>query len=108
MTFKTIKGCRRSREEQRYIWAALEIWNRLPERRREEMRELIGGVSGSPRESRATRSSAWAVPSPAVMDRASSSAISPVLPFILPVLPRILSASARHTAISCATVRMCS
>ncbi len=53
MTFKTIKGCRRSREEQRYIWSALEIWNRLPERRREEMRELIGGVSGSPLESRA-------------------------------------------------------
>ncbi len=53
MTFRTIKDCRRSREEQRYIWAALGIWNRLPERRREEMRGLIGAVAAEPTESRA-------------------------------------------------------
>lgn len=53
MTFKTIKGCRRSREEQRYIWAVLELWNRLPQRRREEIRELIGSVADTPLEGRA-------------------------------------------------------
>lgn len=48
-----MKNCRRSVKEQRYIWAALEIWNKLPEQRRANWLELIGDVADSPEESRA-------------------------------------------------------
>ena len=48
-----MKNCRRSVKEQRYIWAALEIWNKLPEKRRANFRELIGDIAVSPEESRA-------------------------------------------------------
>ena len=48
-----MKNCRRSVKEQRYIWAALEIWNRLPEQRRADYRALIGEIADSPEESRA-------------------------------------------------------
>ena len=48
-----MKNCKRSVKEQRYIWAALEIWNKLPEKRRAELRELIGEIADSPEESRA-------------------------------------------------------
>ena len=37
-----MKNCRRSVKEQRYIWAALEIWNKLPDKRRADFRALIG------------------------------------------------------------------
>lgn len=48
-----MKNCKRSVKEQRYIWAALEIWNKLPEKRRAELRELIGNIADSAEESRA-------------------------------------------------------
>ena len=48
-----MKNCKRSVKEQRYIWAALEIWNKLPEKRRAELRELIGNIADSAAESRA-------------------------------------------------------
>ena len=51
--FKVIRGCIRSEGEQRYIWAALAIWKRLPEVRREEIRGLIGRIADSPAEGRA-------------------------------------------------------
>ena len=51
--FKVIRGCTRSEGEQRYIWAALAIWKRLPEHRREEMRGLIGQIAETPVEGRA-------------------------------------------------------
>lgn len=51
--FKMIRGCTRSEGEQRYIWAALAIWRRLPEARREEVRGLIGQIARTPVEGRA-------------------------------------------------------
>lgn len=48
-----MKNCRRSVKEQRYIWAALEIWNKLPDKRRADFRTLIGDIADSPEESRA-------------------------------------------------------
>ena len=53
MVFRTLKGCRRSGSEQRYIWSVLEIWNTLPESRREEIRSLIAQLSATPAEGRA-------------------------------------------------------
>ena len=53
MTFRTMRRCRRSEGEQRFIWAALEIWNRLPERSRETARELIAQIAKTPPEGRA-------------------------------------------------------
>lgn len=53
MVFRTLRGCRRSREEQRYIWSVLEIWHTLPEERREEIRSLIGRLAATPAEGRA-------------------------------------------------------
>ena len=53
MVFKTVKGCRRSGAEQRYIWALLEIWNALPAVRREEIRALIGQLAETSAEGRA-------------------------------------------------------
>ena len=48
-----MKNCKRSVKEQRYIWAALEIWNKLPDKRRADFRALIGEIADSPEESRA-------------------------------------------------------
>ena len=53
MVFRTLKGCRRSGPEQRYIWSVLEIWSTLPESRREEIRALIGQLAATPAEGRA-------------------------------------------------------
>ncbi len=51
--FKAIGDCRRSVEEQRYIWAALQVFGRLPPPRREKIRALIGRVARTPTEGRA-------------------------------------------------------
>ena len=51
--FRAIQGCARSTGEQRYIWAALAIWRRLPEARREEIRGLIARIADTPAEGRA-------------------------------------------------------
>ena len=53
MVFRQIKGCRRSAEEQRFIFSTLNIWKTLPEPRREEIRELIAQIAESPLEGRA-------------------------------------------------------
>ena len=53
MGFRVIRGSVRTPSEQRYIWATLEIWKRLPEPRREELRQLIGAVADTPPEGRA-------------------------------------------------------
>lgn len=53
MVFRALKGCRRTGAEQRYIFSVLEIWNTLPEARREEIRTLIGKLSATPVEGRA-------------------------------------------------------
>ena len=53
MIFKTIGECRRTAEEQRYIWATLLIWKRLPPARREGIRALIGRIARTPEEGRA-------------------------------------------------------
>ncbi len=53
MMFKSIRGCQRSVGEQRCIWSMLEIWNRLPQERREEARALIGEIAQTPVEGRA-------------------------------------------------------
>jgi len=51
--FRPMKSCKRGVKEQRYIWAALEIWNKLPDKRRADFRALIGEIADSPEESRA-------------------------------------------------------
>lgn len=53
MHFRTLKGCRRSPAEQRFVWAALEVWNKLPADRREAVRQLIGELAETPLEGRA-------------------------------------------------------
>ena len=53
MVFRTLKGCRRSGPEQRYIFSLLEIWNTLSEAKREEIRDLIGRLAATPVEGRA-------------------------------------------------------
>ena len=51
--FRTIGGCRRSAEEQRYIWATMQIWTRLSPAQREKIRALIGRIARTPEEGRA-------------------------------------------------------
>ena len=51
--FKTLIRCRRSAEEQRYIWATLRLWRRLPRERREKIMALIGRVARTQEEGRA-------------------------------------------------------
>ena len=53
MVFRALKGCRRSGAEQRYIYSVLELWNMLPEAKREEIRCLIGRLAATPVEGRA-------------------------------------------------------
>ena len=53
MVFRTIADCHRTTEEQRYIWATMQVWQRLPPARREEIRGLIGRVARTPAEGRA-------------------------------------------------------
>lgn len=53
MVFRTLKGCRRTAAEQRYIFSVLELWHTLPEPRREEIRGLIGALAATPAEGRA-------------------------------------------------------
>lgn len=40
-------------KEQRYIWAALEIWPKLSDTRRAGFRALIGEIADTPEEGRA-------------------------------------------------------
>ncbi len=53
MTFRVIKGCRRSPAEQRYIWSMMRIWNSLSLERRESARQLIDAIAEDPAEARA-------------------------------------------------------
>ena len=53
MRFQTMRDCRRAGPEQRYIWAGLEIFARLPMERREEIRALVGRLAAAPVEGRA-------------------------------------------------------
>jgi len=53
LAFKEICDCRRSRGEQQFIWAALEIWNSLPEQSRWKARRLIEEIARTPGEGRA-------------------------------------------------------
>jgi len=52
MGFKALTRCRRTAAEQQYIWATMRVWNKLPPRRREEVRELIGQIARTPEEGR--------------------------------------------------------
>ena len=52
MKFCAIQKCHRSVGEQRYIWAAMQIWNKLPMTRREAVRTLIGNIARTPEEGR--------------------------------------------------------
>lgn len=40
-------------KEQRYIWAAMEVWPKLSEERRTGYRALIGEIANTPEEGRA-------------------------------------------------------
>ena len=53
MGFRVIRNSARTPSEQRYIWSTLEIWKKLPEKRREELRELIGSIADTAPEGRA-------------------------------------------------------
>ena len=53
MRYVYLKNNPRSREEQWYIQATMEAWKYLPEKRKTELRELIGSVSEDAREQRA-------------------------------------------------------
>ncbi len=53
MVFRCIADCRRTPEEQRYIWATMRIWQRLPAPRREQIRGLSGRIARTPEEGRA-------------------------------------------------------
>lgn len=53
MRFQVIRRCRRTEEEQRYIYAALGVFARLPLERREQVRSLVGELAATPLEGRA-------------------------------------------------------
>ncbi len=53
MKFHMIRDCKRTEPEQRYIWAGMEIFPRLPAERREEIRALVERLSDTPEEGRA-------------------------------------------------------
>ena len=53
MRFQVMRRCRRTPSEQRYIWASMEVFNRLPLERREAARKLIGELAETPEEGRA-------------------------------------------------------
>ena len=53
MNFTTISKCRRPVKEQRYIWAQMQVWDRLPVERRDAVRALIGRIARTPEEGRA-------------------------------------------------------
>jgi len=53
MGFRVIRNSARTASEQRYIWSMLEIWKKLPEPRREEVRGLIGSIAATAPEGRA-------------------------------------------------------
>lgn len=53
MGFRVIRNSARTPSEQRYIWSTLEIWKRLPEPRRQELRGLIGEIADTAPEGRA-------------------------------------------------------
>ena len=53
LVFRSIADCHRTAAEQRYIWATLRIWQRLPPARREAIRSLIGRIARTPAEGRA-------------------------------------------------------
>ena len=53
MRDQVIRGCRRTEAEQRYIRSALEIFSRLGESRRREIRGLVEKLTDGPAEARA-------------------------------------------------------
>ena len=53
MVFRAVKDCRRTADEQRYIWATLRVWPKLHQQRRTEIRALIERVGRTPEERRA-------------------------------------------------------
>jgi len=53
MRFQVIRDCRRTEAEQRYIFSTLEIFPRLGESRRQEIRALIERLTEGPTEARA-------------------------------------------------------
>lgn len=53
MRYVYLKHSKRSKAEQWYIQATLEIWKSLPEERRTEIRELIRSIAGEGAEARA-------------------------------------------------------
>ena len=50
MRFQVIRDCRRAEPEQRYIFSTLEVFPRLGEERRREIRALIGRIAATPEE----------------------------------------------------------
>lgn len=53
MRFQVMRRCHRTASEQRYIWASMEVFSRLPLERREAVRSLIGELAETPEEGRA-------------------------------------------------------
>lgn len=53
MRFKLMPHCSRTPTEQRYIWASMEVFSRLPPERQETVRRLIEELAESPEEGRA-------------------------------------------------------
>lgn len=53
MRFQLMRDCRRSAAEQRFIYSALEIFPRLKEGERQEIRALIDRLAEGPAEGRA-------------------------------------------------------
>ena len=52
LNFTSISNCGRSVKEQRYIWAQMQIWDRLPMERKNAVRALIGRIARTPEEGR--------------------------------------------------------
>ena len=48
-----MRRCRRAPLEQRYIWAAMEIFSHLPKERQAEIRALVNDIARTPVEARA-------------------------------------------------------
>ena len=55
MVFKKIGGCRRSVKEQRYIFAALEIWHLLPAESRMRAKDVMRQIAETDQEGQALR-----------------------------------------------------
>ena len=69
MRFQVIRNCRRTGPEQRYIWAGMEIFSRLPPERKEEIRALVDSLCETPEEGRALFTMLTRGVSPSVMNQ---------------------------------------